>query len=399
MKMDRWFVAWIVLISLVSWGYVYEGAKVVWFMAGGTFLVLVWIGRVTLGTKTVVRRREVLYLLWLLALVVASFYSDSPLLSVVGGSYRHQGVIFFFLLFLVSVTLAGLDEKWKYKLLKSYVVVVVVEALLVIVQAVLVCVGFGYPNISGYPLGTLGEPNAVAGFLGISGFLVFLFLNPRQVVFGNWKMRGWMVWGLVVVAVLVTGSVSGLLSLLVSLLGGVFFWKKVLGVELSRLAGFVGVCVLCFVILISLKQGKLNLGGGQANYQVENRVVIWRTAVEEISKRPIVGYGLESNQEIFRRAFEAKNEPLSGVIIDRSHNIFLDLLLWSGVLGVLAFVLWFVASLIDVIKIRLYAGLFGSAGWLVFAMLQPLSVVHWVALIVMLGLVLESNSFWRGWRG
>ncbi len=69
------------------------------------------------------------------------------------------------------------------------------------------------------------------------------------------------------------------------------------------------------------------------------RVTIWRATWSLIAARPILGYGLETFGQIFTTVFPPGLVYLQGraVIVDRAHNLILDMLASTGVVGLLTY--------------------------------------------------------------
>lgn len=72
---------------------------------------------------------------------------------------------------------------------------------------------------------------------------------------------------------------------------------------------------------------------------VAARLTIWRFTVPLIFERPWLGYGPETMYEVFVRVFPPQLVYYQGrhVTVDRAHNLWLDLAMSFGVLGVMAF--------------------------------------------------------------
>ncbi len=72
---------------------------------------------------------------------------------------------------------------------------------------------------------------------------------------------------------------------------------------------------------------------------VAARLAIWRTTLPMIAARPWLGYGPETIWPLFMRVFppELVYYHGRGVIVDRAHNLWLDLGMRAGLLGGLAF--------------------------------------------------------------
>ena len=341
------FFFWLILTPFVVWRG-YEGEKVIWFLSGGFGLCLFWLWRlVFLKIKIQFTKADYFFLVWLFVLLLSSWLGVHPLDSILGGSYRHQGVLFFFAFWLITKTLTLLSNPEKQFIRKCLAGAVLVEAGIVIIQVILGKVYFGRP------LGTFGEENAVAGFLGVG----FCFLNS-----------GLLSFVIIATAVILTSSRIGL-GMFVFLFLAKFLKLKKLALVL------LAVVFLLYAILDLAPAFKTFIGPKTLlwHFDQENRVLIWRMAVDKIRQRPLLGWGAESGELVFDAAYREAGMPLENMMVDRAHNLFLDVVLWSGLVGLVPFLVW----LRLVFKKRPVE----VAGWLGFACFQPLGVVHWLFLI------------------
>ena len=108
----------------------------------------------------------------------------------------------------------------------------------------------------------------------------------------------------------------------------------------------------------------------------ENRSKIWGAGLGFIVQKPILGHGTEAMIELYDKYFYESGFPLSSLVIDRSHNLLIDVAVWSGLTGLAMFLIWLWKSK-AVYKV-------GVMGILFFAFFQPLGATHWVLFIVML---------------
>ncbi len=345
------FIYWLALLPLVVWNGAYEGPKVVWFLSGTIGIILFWIYRVLKEKKNFeIRKADYLFFGWLAILLISSIFGLHPFESIVGGSYRHQGLIFFIGLWLVGKTVGILSYQEKNLLKKSLGYTVLVESIIVLYQIISGHLYFGKP------LGTLGETNAVVAFMAIGMYFVYVSQSVFYLI-------------LPYAIVLMSGSRSGLLSL--SIFSGLFLnklkIKKILWVLLV-------LVVLSAAFIISSQKG---------TSPFESRPVIWNLAIKEISARPVLGFGAETGEIVFDNAFIKIKIPLNGLIIDRAHNLFLDVLMWSGAIGLVLFGSWLYLSFKNINDL---ARKFAFGAFLIYSMFQPLSIVHWILTIIIINI-------------
>lgn len=314
------------VISLIVIDYQFEVPKVFMFLVLCIFLIFILLFNIK---KMTFSKKDRYYLLWLVTLLISGLLSEDPITSILGGSYRHQGLIFFIGLYLLIKYIEILTIKQKNNLYKYTGIVVLIESFLV---------------IFGIKLGTIGEINAVAGFLAIGFYFVKVSFPKLLLLFP-------------IISILINFSKSGILALLS------YIFKKM---------NLIWIVVLIISIFVFKPVNTSSL--------YESRGIIWKYAVEIIKDDPILGYGAESNERLYDKKFLEDNVILANFRIDRAHNLFLDITIWSGLAGLFFFVMFLYESY-KVLDFGKREVLFS---FLVYAMFQPLSVVHWIlfALIV-----------------
>ncbi len=349
--MSKLFIFWLAFLPFVVWKSSYEGPKVFYLLIGSVFILLFWIIRVLKNKKDFeFSKADYFFLVWLVILFISSLLGVHPFESIIGGSYRHQGVIFFLSLWLIGKTVEILSKTQKELLIKSVGLSVVIESAIVLTQFL-----FGHLYF-GKSLGTLGEANAVAGLIAIGSY----FVNesfPKVFLI------------LPIISVMLELSRSGIISLAPNLL--VVLPKVTKKFTKPILFLVVGVSI---VLLLTLSVFK-NVS------PFENRPLFWKMALQEISQKPIFGFGAESGEWVYNDAFKKAEIPLNNLIVDRAHNLFLDVALWSGIVGLLVFCGWLYQSFKNIKDVgRRNAFL----SFLIYSMFQPLSVVHWILLLVII---------------
>ncbi len=301
------------VIPLITFQSLFEFPKVFVFLCLGITLIIYFLFNYE---KLILNKRDKWYLLWIFVILLSSK-------DILGGSYRNQGVIFFVCLWFVMKFVEVLNLKQRSDLHKFIGASVLIESAMV---------------IFGFKLGTLGDINAVSGFLAIGSYFMFKYLSKWVTIFP-------------IMAMIVDFSKSGFLSLAPYL-----FKKKY-------------IIFIPIILIIAFVIKPINLDS-----HFENRIVIWKHSINLIKENLILGYGTESNEILFDKAFYESGFPLSGLIVDRAHNIFLDITLWSGIVGLFLFVGFLYET---------YKNLDGGMkkvflSFMIFASFQPLSVVHWI---------------------
>lgn len=281
------------------------------------------------------------------------------------GGYRHQSVLFFFLLGLFALATKELKTKGKKSILKWASIAIIIETLIIYSQWLAIKFNFPILTYNQRPIGTFGEPNAVASFLVLGlPILVTSFQQPLIPILS------------VVFAILLTGSKAGSLAIIAELgiLG--FLWKKKLPTRKFLLiaSSFLIVTVGIFGVYLERYESPF-----------ENRWLIWNLGIKAIQEKPILGYGAEEIIAVYDQEFRQINLPLEELAIDRSHNLFLDITLFSGLMGLAVFCFWLQQVFKKLLKEKSWV-LASLVGFLVFSFFQPIGVIHWFYLIFLISL-------------
>ena len=111
-------------------------------------------------------------------------------------------------------------------------------------------------------------------------------------------------------------------------------WKIVgAGVVILSIIGYLGFFVAIQKDGNSLQTAFTEQAGG-------NRLIFWKIARQAISKKPILGWGLENFRVPFHQNFDPaliREAESSEPWTDRAHNIFYDMMVAGGYLGLLLF--------------------------------------------------------------
>ncbi|MFA5109103.1 MAG: oligosaccharide repeat unit polymerase [Patescibacteria group bacterium] len=284
--------------------------------------------------------------------------SLNPMLSFYGIIERQQGLssyLFYFLWFvLVSFNILtvnnkrrrGEDDKLAEKT-KRVALVAVLSASLVSLYGLLQIFGLDFttwpepPLLTHRVLSSFGQPNFLASFLLLVIPLSFyLFYESRRPLI---KFAYFLAAASQLVCLVLTGSRGGLIALLIAaalFLVYLLFssswrrWKKYLVISLFLL-GAIGALGALNYLLPNHLSSLFDLNSGS----VGARVNFYLAAAEAIKERPLLGYGLENAGDVFIRYYQPDWGVYGevGQSADRAHNLFLDILLNAGAVGLLLF--------------------------------------------------------------
>ena len=205
---------------------------------------------------------------------------------------------------------------------------------------------------------TLGNPSLYGGYLLFLIFIGILLTFKEQK--NAWKIYAWVLTIFNGIFLLFSGTRSAWLALVLGI-GFLFFSRLLLFREHSGRSFrsiLIGLAVLLAIILVALLAWQLQvlpqntswdrylLLWQEGNPLENSRLILWSLALEAWQKAPLFGYGLES----FTRLYDTYYDPSFARAIpefefyDRAHNVFLEFLIASGLLGLLAYLAVFASA-------------------------------------------------------
>lgn len=378
-------------------GFGYEQAKVFFFIFLISLCGLLWMGKDFVWSG--ISKAGGIFILLLLA---ASLSGVDPFTSILGTQVYFQGAILYAYLFLFSllVSYSKISFKhWAYVLVGSATLV----SLLAIKDWVLINIfNQQIPNYAGRVVSTFGQPNFYAGFLLLTLPFFRLFIS-------NW----WIMAGFLISILAIILSESRVAFLILSILFLIWLseelsWKRLMGIILgvSLLIAFIfSIFFGAGFLEKEIKDVSQTINPDLTKIGVEKRYYFWPILWELILQRPILGYGLENIAPVFSQYFETnkhilfeenlKVKPylfgLKDLYLDRSHNYILDLLLFSGILGLLG---WFGLVIMLFKKLKQMSRDRGTNVlmvslilYLIWIQFQNQSVVHLIYFWLIIGLV------------
>lgn len=370
--------------------YGYEQIKILFFIFSTSLIGLIWVNlliqkKITIHWSLV----KLLSFTFIIFLLLASLTGLDPVNSVVGHSPYFQGWVFYSYLFLFSLIVSSIGVN-----LKEFTAVFLVSSLIVSAIAIKQYIEvnifhINLPTYAGRVVSTFGQPNFYAGFLLIIlPFITSFFEKNKKLVIATILFS--------VIAILISQSRISILILAIYLL---ILWILNLGRQ-RKILLVIGA-ILVTVISLTLFKVDQNLYIPEVinptsqqwliNNSPEKRIVIWPVLIEQATKNLYFGYGLENINPAFEGyiKFHEQRSPayygIKNLIVDRSHNYLLDLLIFSGVIGLITWIL-LVARVIFLSR-KNYLLISSLLVYLTWIQFQNQSVVHLVYFWILVGLI------------
>lgn len=282
-------------------------------------------------------------LFWLLiglnlASYLASFlFSADSALSLLGADPRYLGFLQEIAIFALFIIVANyrLDYQKLTKILRIYIIPIAIVVGFGLYQYFIDIPSFSKDFFQGRIDSLLGNPNSYALFLLIIAPII-LFLYHSETSSNLKKFLYLPFFCLMIFSLFITGSRSAIFVALLDLLLclGLYFPRQLPKNVLKT--GTISLLILASLYLgfhsfpdrFLLKENSL--------ISLHTRTQIWQGTIPVIAQNPIFGFGQDQFQFAFEKFSDSTllKEP---VIVDRAHNLFLDLLVERGFFGLACF--------------------------------------------------------------
>lgn len=373
-------------------GYGFEESKVIFFFLATTIASLLFIYLILIRSIVVVWSGiKTILGLFMLVLLLTSVFGIDWHNSLFGQPPYFQGFILYFYLYIFFILTSSVKLSlglWAGVLSSSGFII----ALLIIRDwSIINILKLHILNYAGRPIATFGQPNLAAGFI----LLGLPFLISSRPTSGRWrKIIYYLVIGVCMGAIILTFSRAAIFLLLFLVLFYLAFkiTKSKLVISLEILILFLLFLYTSYNFSTGLLDKELKQPKNISwliNNSPEKRVFIWPAIWQSISQRPILGYGLENIPQAFPKYLPHERRPphfykLKDLVIDRSHNYVLDLLVFSGSVGLM---IWLMLIMFLLREAKSKILLVGLLIYLVWTALQIQSIVHLMYFYLLVGLI------------
>jgi O-antigen ligase/tetratricopeptide (TPR) repeat protein len=293
------------------------------------------------------------------AFTITSVTSIAPIQSYWGTLERMGGLFTFWhylAFFIIAVSVLRTRRDWQL-LLDIMIAVGVCSAIYGFLQKTNWSLILGSGDRV-RPFGTIGNAALFAGYQILAAFLALTLSFLRRTT-QNWRMWYWIASGTMLLAVVMTAVRGSLLGVIVAMLVWALLWSTLNRSKKARAAlliGLSGVAVFIFFAIAfkatSLVQNSPYLRRitdfSSSTYTVRTRFWAWSAGFKgwhDSPKTIVLGWGPENFNVPFSKYFNPKffDGPGSETFFDRAHNMFMEVLVTMGLVGLLTYVSIFAA--------------------------------------------------------
>ncbi len=387
--------------------YGYEQAKVVLFYAGLLLSCTLWLcSRPRLSLNLLKQPICWAATIFLVAFSFSSWQGIDWENSLWGDGPYFQGLVFYFSLALYALLVREARIKWINWFLvwssSSFLVAVVALYQWFAINSFSQILA----NYSGRPISSFGSPNLYSGLLVLTWPLTFQLLKRSR--YRYWALA---TLGLNLVAIMASQSRASMITVLIIIclmvLAELWRFAQRRGLLSTMILGLVLVTIVGSLLIQPVFDSYYQQLHAQELEQTEDlrwlqynapekRSLIWPVLWDQSQQHLWWGVGLENTKPLFKQAFAMVNPPyhswqsLRDLTVDRAHNYLLDLLIWSGVVGLSSWLLLFMVLLLKSRRTIFVWSLLAYFLWIQF---QIQSVVHLIFFWWIVGLLTSSLDY------
>jgi O-antigen ligase len=336
------------------------------------------------------------FAIYLIVLVVSSYSISERLFGIEGRNFGFITLLAFTLLGFYSYQATKVGLLNSRKIINSLTLTNFAVCILFLLQDKSI-VFVEYNNDYGVLPSTLGNPNFLSAFIGISfiGVVIWTLQNKSNLPF---FMLGIMLTLYSIYTILRSNSIQGLVALAIS------FLVFAMVLSLSQFSKIINLFFLSFLLILTVivAFGFFNFGplaDRLTQTTLQNRIIYWEIAIRMLRDSPLFGKGFDSYLDNYRQFVTLSDyETLGGpVISDSPHNLYLDLFVSGGLLlGLSLLSLILLASIrgLNVLRFGLMVKKFDTSTVALFAiyisflsvcMISPFQIGLFVWLPVIMG--------------
>lgn len=318
-----------------------------------------------------------LFLVFFTWIILTAILGLSLQQSFWGSYFRMQGLLTWIgygVLFFISAKITA-EVHFRRYLSLAILISSTLSAVFALTQFILLWF-FGYTSqllYSGRVIATFGQPNFLGAFLVMSlpfiWYLVKISSKANKIVYILSLIT-------VILGIFSTFSRSAYLGLLIlSLIWGFYHYRLLLTAIASS--------IILFAVLANLLPNLVYSEWYRfkvdtiSKWTAENRLLITQKSIQLIQQKPILGYGIENFSLAFPAIIIGKDIGLKDIVVDSSHNLFLDLAVQTGLVGLGLFLIFLAVTFIQGLKHDAFvkAALLSTIAFVVIHQFSPYSAV------------------------
>ena len=293
---------------------------------------------------------EVLVFAFVLWGFFALLASSSPITQGIYGVYgRNTGFLTYLFLGVIAIAATQIFSQNQFKLILTGFLIALAVNLAYGLWVLINGDFLGWQNNYGALLGTFGNPNFISSFLGMGFSLVFALAIKSRARFRislllalpliAWQLRAADSLQGIVVAVLGVGIV-------------IYFWLRNKTQSEPWSIAYLISGAISAVVAVAGALGSGPLKHALARPTVALREQYWSAAITMANSHPLLGVGMDSYGDWYRRArgAQALITPGPNTVTNVAHNVYLDIFAFGGYPLLILYVLIAALGAISIIR-------------------------------------------------
>src|SRR3989344_269198 len=359
------FIALFAVNPLIFWPWAkiaYEIPKV-WFII--RYIEILGVALLFFPTRLSKEKKDfkmyALVLAFLSVIFLTSIFGEDFNKSLWGNYYRQDGLFTYLHLIILAFIASALFKKTTIKQLFTGVLIgLVIVCSITILNAVLyIFTGLNIPNWNGAIGGTFGNPNFLSGYLVITLPVIWYFISNEK--FLNRKILYCSFLFMQLISILLTKSWAGIIGI-------ILFANGVLIIKNQKKLALLFLSMLSLISIGYFYLSNSQYPDSSKVFVAEARTRIFTKGILAFEQKPLFGYGWAN----FDSAFDSIDWPMkfeNDVYVDKAHSTFLEVLITTGLVGTILYLLIICRVFINLGKIKLQ-----DAKYLVFILI--LYLIH-----------------------
>jgi O-antigen ligase len=287
-------------------------------------------------------------LLFYVVMFFASIFGINFFRSFFGDMPRGEGFILHLhlLAFFIITTGVFKDKNDWFSVFKTSILISGISSIAALLQQMQIAKFFTMYGDGTRVSGTLSNPDLFACYMSLAIFITFFILALEK----NSKLK--ILWLFLIVlntyTLFFSGTRGSWLGFICGILTLIFFNFSSLDHKKRNIIYLGILSIIGFIIFVNLNTHWIgNIPGGEVIERISQtglsgRTEIWGPSLIAIKERPILGWGFESFAFVSDKYMTNFG---GGVYFDRAHNKVVEILVYGGIVGLIAYLLIFISIL------------------------------------------------------
>ncbi len=355
----------------------FQLSKTIVFQILAEIIFVLWLGLAIFNNKYRVRISPLIIFLsvFMAIMSISVIFGPDWRMSLWSDESRSLGLVALWHFFILFLAISSLKEKinWNIIWTLSFLTAAVVSLIGISQKFFIFPKGANpwlyilYPGIPERVGSTFSNPAFMAGYL-LFNFFIGLWLFGLLAQNKNLKIKSLIGLGiiLITIAIFLSQTLGVLLGLAIGILIFIFWliFQSHSKVLYKTSLATLGILIILSGIFLFTRENSFwqKIPGlkriadfSLQRESISGRLITWRLSLNAFKEKPIFGWGLENFRIPFDKYYNPQllNKNMFGTYWDKPHNVILEYLVTTGIVGLLAYLGIFVSVFYTLLKKQL----------------------------------------------